>query len=106
GPASNEALINVGNVPAPPAPPGLSHTVAGSLVTFTFTPPASGVPTSYVLEAGSAPGLRDITTFDTGSAATVLSVPGVPPGAYYVRVRSRNAAGVGLASNEVVVVVP
>jgi len=106
GPASNEAVINVGNVPAPPDPPGLSHTVAGSLVTFTFVPPVNGVPTSYLLEAGSAPGLRDITTFDTGTAATALSVPGVPPGAYYVRVRSRNAAGVGLASNEVVVIVP
>jgi hypothetical protein len=104
---SVEVMVAVGGVPAPPtAPAELSSSVSGSTVTFTWSPPFSGTPTSYVLEAGSAPGLRNLAVFDTGSPATTLAVPGVPRGAYYVRLRGRNAQGVGLASNEHVVVVP
>jgi len=35
-----------------------------------------------------------------------LTVPGVPPGRYYVRIRSVNGTGVGAPSNEAVVDVP
>lgn len=104
---SPEVMITVGNVPAPPSPPqALSSSVAGLIVTFTWTAPAIGTPTSYVLEAGSAPGLSNLAVFDTGSTATTLVVPGVPPGAYLVRLRARNAQGNGVSSNERLVVVP
>ena len=102
-----EAMINVGNVPAPPSPPqALSSSVVGATVTFTWAAPAIGTPTSYVLEAGSAPGLSNLAVFDTGTTATMLVVPGVPPGAYYVRLRARNAQGNGVSSTERLVVVP
>jgi len=58
-----------------------------------------------VIEAGSTSGASNITVFDTGSAATGLTVNNVPPGTYFVRVRGRDAAGTGPASNEVTVVV-
>ena len=52
-----------------------------------------------------ASGLADIASFDTGSALTSLSVNNVPNGRYFVHVKARNSAGVGPASNEVLIVV-
>jgi 5-hydroxyisourate hydrolase-like protein (transthyretin family) len=104
---STEHMVVVGGVPAPPGPPsGLTSSVAGSTVTFTWSPPADAAPSGYVLEAGSGPGLKNLAVFDTGSVTTTLVVPGVPRGAYFVRLRARNVLGAGLASNERVVIVP
>jgi len=38
-------------------------------------------------------------------AQTSIGFPGIPPGRYFVRVRAVNALGVGLASEEMTVVV-
>ena len=65
---------------------GCGAAVSGSSVTITWSRP-SGPVTHYVLEAGSGPGLSNITVFNVG-AATSVSVPAVPPGTYYVRVRA------------------
>jgi hypothetical protein len=82
---------------APGTPLGLGSTVAGSTVTITWSAPASGgAPSSYQLRAGTAPGLTDITTMTVNG--TTLVVPGVPNGAYYVRVVAGNAAGVSAAT--------
>src|SRR5262245_35325068 len=91
---------------AVPGPPGsLMFAVTGSTVTLTWTPPVSGgVPTSYVVEAGSSPGARDIADVVTNSLNTGLSAT-APPGVYHVRVRASNAAGRGEPSNEVLIVV-
>ncbi len=103
---SNEMMVNPGGVPAPPSPP-LSFAVAvnGPTAGFSWQAPMLGSATSYILEAGTAPGLSNITTFNTGSAATTFVVPGVPPSTYYVRLRAANALGASPVSNEVVVVV-
>jgi hypothetical protein len=78
---------------APGTPLGLGSTVSGSTVTITWSAPASGgAPSSYQLRAGTAPGLTNITTMAVNG--TALVVPGVPNGAYYVRVVAANAAGV------------
>ena len=87
-------------------PPGnLTRTVQGTTVVLSWGAPPGSQPTSYVIEAGSTSGASNITVFDTGSAATGLTVNNVPPGTYFVRVRGRDAAGTGPASNEVTVVV-
>lgn len=102
-----DVMINVGNVPAPPSPPqNLFHSRVGATVTFTWSAPAIGTATSYILEAGTAAGLSNITSFNTGSAAATFVVPGVPPGTYYVRVRAVNALGASPVSNERTVIVP
>jgi len=104
---SVEVMLNVGNVPAPPgAPTGLAFTIDGTTVNLTWTVPDEGAPTSYILEAGSAPGLSDLVRQDTGTAATTLAYANAPPGTYYVRVRAVNGLGAGVSSNEVVVTVP
>jgi hypothetical protein len=105
--ASNEAILIVGGTActaAPGAPTALIGSTSGRTVTLGWQP-SSGNATSYVVEAGSAPGLSNLANSDLGSAAPSLIAPNVGPGVYYVRVRGKNACGVGPASNEIVVIV-
>lgn len=88
----------------PSAPTNLTFTVIGTTVTLNWNAPTSGgLPTFYVLEAGSSPASSNVITYDTGGAATSLSAPNVGQGTCYVRVRAGNGVGVSGPSNEVVV---
>jgi len=104
--ATNEVLVGVGGAEMPPgAPEDFTATVTGSAVTFGWQAPTTGgAAGAYILEAGSGPGLSDIARVPL--TATALTVPNVPPGTYFVRVRAVNNAGTGDASAEVQVVVP
>ena len=106
GPVSNEVTFTLG-INLPGSPENLASSVAtGGLVTLTWDAPASGgAVTSYLVEAGSSPGLADLATLSTGSAGTVFHAS-APAGTYYVRVRGVNGAGASSASGEIVVVVP
>ena len=104
---SSDAVVAVGagTGPAtlPGAPANLTSTVSGQNVTLRWSPAVSS--SSYILEAGSAPGLRDLVYVGTGSDAPEFHASGVGAGTYYVRVRAWSAGGVGAASNEVAVIV-
>jgi 5-hydroxyisourate hydrolase-like protein (transthyretin family) len=103
---STELMLVVGNVPAPPSAPSFtSHTVSSGTVTLNWTAPTFGTPTSYIIEAGSATGLSNLASFNTGNTGLTLSFSGVPPGTYYVRIRAVNAQGASVVSNERVIVV-
>ena len=86
-----------------PLPPErFTARVDGSTVSVTWHPSRNGRPAlGYRLEVGSASGLTDLLTTDTPSS--VLVVPEVPPGLYFVRVRASNSAGLGEASIERVI---
>ena len=59
---------------------------------------------SYIVEAGSATGLSNLATLNTGTATSLTTA--APPGIYYVRVRGvYGCGGAGNASNEVIVTV-
>lgn len=107
-PPSSEVLVNAGNVPAPPgAPWNLAFRVTGSTVTLRWQAPYAwlGTPTSYLVRAGSAPGLSNLAQTNAGGGTTAV-FSGVPAGTYYVRVHAVNSLGAGVASNELKVVVP
>ncbi len=88
----------------PPGAPTLSGSVSGTTASLTWTPsPTGGAPTSYIIQAGTAPGASNVFNGNVG-AITTLSAP-VAPGTYYVRVRAVNAGGVSGPSNEVTLVV-
>ena len=104
--ATNDVVLGVGGATLPPgAPEDLEATVTGSAVTFTWSAPLTGgAAAGYVLEAGTGPGLSDIARVPL--AATTLTAPNVPAGAYYIRVRAVNGAGLGEASSEIELIVP
>jgi hypothetical protein len=90
----------------PAAPTNLQFTLNGATLALTWSAPTTGeIPTSYIIEAGSQPGTVDIASLDLGNTATALTVPNVPAGTYYIRVKARSASAVSVASNEIVVVV-
>lgn len=79
---------------------------SGPTVTLSWTPPAVGSPTSYVVEASDAPGgPPNLANFNTGSTATMLQVHNVPANTYYVRIRAVDTSGLSAPSNEVQLVV-
>jgi hypothetical protein len=103
---SPEASVIV-EVPSPiPGPPGnFAATVSGRTVSFTWTAATTGeAATSYTIEAGNAPGSSNLAHLSTGTPATSLSVPSVPPGTYWVRVRGSNDAGTGAPSQDIAIV--
>jgi pimeloyl-ACP methyl ester carboxylesterase len=90
----------------PGRPLGPRATTMASDVLVSWIPPASGGPVStYILEGGTARGSADVGRVDTGSFKTSFSFSGVPAGRYFVRVIAANAAGEGLASEDVEVVI-
>ncbi|MCC7126516.1 MAG: PQQ-binding-like beta-propeller repeat protein [Acidobacteria bacterium] len=89
---------------APGSPTLDAPTVSGNSVTLSWTVP-DDVVTGYRVEAGSAPGLADLAVLPVSSGNSV-TIPQVPAGRYYVRLRALNHTGAGAVSNEVQVVVP
>ncbi|MCC7124390.1 MAG: hypothetical protein IT178_06050 [Acidobacteria bacterium] len=90
-----------GCVGLPSAPVLLTPVVSDNNVTLSWTAPAlGGFPRSYIVSAGSAPGLSNLATIDTGSTGTSFA-RSAPAGIYYARVAARTDCGVGAASNDV-----
>jgi lysophospholipase L1-like esterase len=96
-----EQGILVGAQSLTSAPISLKASVSGTSVTFTWTKPTSGTPTSYVIEAGSSSGKTDIAVINTGNTNTSYKASNLSAKKYYVRVRGRDSSGNGPASNEV-----
>lgn len=107
GPGSNIIPVTVTTLaPVPAAPVNLQASLSGTTATFTWGPGAGGgAPLAVYIEAGTAPGVANlVATYLTPS--TSISVPGVPPGSYFVRVYAVNASGRSNPSNEARLDVP
>jgi hypothetical protein len=92
-------VVGAAGCTTPPSPPGnFVATVTDHQVAFSWDTAPGGTGVGYRLEAGSAPGASDVASANLGSA-TSFTV-GAPEGAYWVRLRSYNACGLGLPSGE------
>lgn len=88
------------------APSNLAATISGTTVTLNWSAPATGgAATTYIVEAGSAPGAANLAVASTNSPLPGATFFGVPAGSYFVRVRAGNALGSSAPSNEIVVTV-
>jgi glucose/arabinose dehydrogenase len=104
---SGRVLKIVPDAGAPPAAPqDVRAVVAGSTVSVSWAGAAVGpVPSSYVFEAGSVSGRSDLGVIPAAGSQTSLTFSGIPPGTYYVRIRSVGSGGVSAPSNEITIVV-
>jgi len=98
---STGCFVSAVLVRSPFAPTALAAAVAGGHVSLTWTDP--GDTSEFELEYGFGPGHR-AGTVRVGQTAQ-LTIPGVPAGTYYVRVRAFNEVGGSPPSNEIRVVV-
>jgi hypothetical protein len=94
---SNETVVVVPSASscaaAPGAPTNFTATATGNSVTLAWSAPAGGCPaTSYVVQAGSAPGLSDVAVVNVGGVTSLSAV--ALSGTYYVRVIALNAFGI------------
>jgi len=107
GPPSNEVTLSVGTLTSVPAAPvNLQAFLSGQTVTLSWGPGmGGGVPLGVILEAGTVPGGANLGATPL-PLSTQVSVPGVTPGTYFVRVYAANANGRSAPSNEVRIDMP
>jgi len=105
-PPSSEQSFSVSGSCGPTGEPqNFRFSLSGREVTLNWAPPVAGAgPFTYVVEAGSAPGLTDLATLPV-AGATTLTVQ-APPGTYHVRIRSQSPCGITPPSDERMIVVP
>jgi hypothetical protein len=104
---SNEVVVTVpggsGCAAVPNPPVSVAASVAGMIVSLSWAT-GGGCPTaSFVVHAGSAPGLSNIAIVHAGALVGLSA--SAPAGTYYVRVHAQNAFGTSAPSNEIAVVV-
>jgi hypothetical protein len=104
GLSSADILVLVGECTAPPsAPVSFEHTVAGSVVTLSWSAGIGGCPaSSFLITAGLEPGSGALVAIPvTGNGISVVA----PNGTYYVRIYALNAFGQSYPSIERAIVV-
>lgn len=103
GPASEERVFVIGGaVPGAPGTP--VAIVAGTRVTLQWTAPVTGgVPTHYLVVAGTTLGSANLGTYNVGAATTVAAP--LSPGTYCLRIMAANASGPGAPSGDACVTI-
>jgi hypothetical protein len=88
-----------------PAPPTMNAAVVtGNQVTLSWQAGQDGPPpTSYTVVGALVPGGPVVAQLPL--SATTVTIPGLPPGTYFVRAMAHNDVGASELSNEVTVVV-
>lgn len=82
--------------------PTFQAVAIGNAVSASWTAVAGA--TGYRVEAGVTAGIV-LAGYEVGPTTTSFTLPAVPQGTYYMRVRARSAAGLGPVSNGVAVTV-
>jgi hypothetical protein len=103
-PASNEAVLQFG---APGAPTALTLTKTTTSMTLAWKAPTTGgAVVNYILELGTATGLTNGGSYPIPPTTTTVTTALPPKGAYFMRIRAKNGAGLSAPTNEVSLTVP
>jgi predicted nicotinamide N-methyase len=104
--SSQQVSFRVGRQLA--SPTGLTANWSGTQTTLSWVASSADspdlVPTNYVLEAGTAPGLADVAAIPLGTSTSFSA--DVQTGVYYVRVRATNDIGDSDPTPDIVVAAP
>jgi hypothetical protein len=104
--SSQQVFFRVGTQLA--SPTGLTAEWSGTQTTVSWVPSSADspdmVPTNYILEAGTAPGLADVAAIPLGTTTSFSAE--VPTGVYYVRVRATNDNGDSDPTPDIIVAAP
>lgn len=106
GPASEEfqLIVSGGGVVVPGVPTNVVALISGQRLTLTWNAPASGpVPDGYLVEAGTAAGQSNIAVLPVSTRSFTFEP--VPPGFYFLRVRSVVGAAQSAPSPDEMIVV-
>lgn len=87
----------------PSAPANFRGVVSGSTLTLNWSPSAGA--TTYLADAGTAPGASNVAAGVSLGAGTGFVATAVPNGGYYLRLRATGPGGTSVPSNEVFVAV-
>lgn len=102
--AATVAAYRTAPIPAPPAPDVFTASVSGTTVTLSWTPAnPGGAVSSFEVEVGPTPGSAAYGR--VALTQSPASVPNVPPGSYFMRLRSVGAGGTSAPSPEIAAVV-
>jgi hypothetical protein len=102
-PDSNEVVVVISSGCAPPsAPQNLRAMIKDTELFLFWRGPASGQPTGYSVQAGTAPG-QTFAQFNTGATTMNTNVAG---GTYFVRVIATSPCGNSPVSNEMPISFP
>jgi hypothetical protein len=107
-PISLEVDCDLSKTPLSP-PRTLLGYASGDHIRLSWSPPATGIATHYLIDAGTTPGSSDLANGFAIEALTsplIFFSPRVPHGRYYIRMRARNATMTSRSSREIVVDVP
>lgn len=99
--------FRIGGTPPPPPPPpsvtsaplNVAASANGSIVTVSWSAPATGVATGYWVRIGTAVGAWNVFDGAVGLVSSVSSP--MPNGTYFARVYAENAAGFSAPSADV-----
>ena len=104
--SSNQVSFTIGTKLASPS--AFDVQWSGTKATLTWVASAADsadlVPSNYVLEAGTGPGLADIAAIPLNTATSFSA--DIPAGVYYVRVRARNDRGISDPTRDIILAAP
>jgi hypothetical protein len=107
GPPSGAVSVALGATSPPGTPRNLIATGNGSALNLAWSlDELGGRSAAVLLEAGTAPGLANITTLPLPPGSTSFAIGGVPAGTYFLRLRQRGPALDSAPSHELAVTMP
>jgi beta-glucanase (GH16 family) len=104
GPSPFAIARRITAIVLPAAPDALTAVVSGRGATLTWS--AHGGDAAYLLEVASAERRANPVSAEISPTRAEVTITGIPPGQYFVRIRAKNATGPGGASNEILIAIP